>query len=84
MTRSSIFSKTEYVLCCLWYSISKGDTLWALVMEELGFLGVPVVKNLPANTGGTRDSGSILRSGRSPRGGNGNPLQHSCLENSMD
>ena len=53
-------------------------------MEELGFSGGPVVKNLPANTGGTRDSGSILRSGKSPGVGNGNPLQHSCLENSMD
>ena len=53
-------------------------------MEELGFPGGPVVKNLPANTGGTRDSGSILRSGKSPGVGNGNPLQHSCLENSMD
>ena len=55
-----------------------------MVMEELGFSGGPVVKNLPANTGGTRDSGSILRSGKSPGVGNGNPLQHSCLENSMD
>ena len=31
-----------------------------------------VVKNLPANTEDTRDSESILRSGRSPGGGNGN------------
>ena len=30
------------------------------------------------------DSGSIPGSGRSPGGGNGNPLQYSCLENSMD
>jgi len=30
------------------------------------------------------DLGSIPRSGRSPGGGNGNPLQYSCLENSMD
>jgi len=28
--------------------------------------------------------GSIPESGRSPGGGNGNPLQYSCLENSMD
>ena len=32
----------------------------------------------------TGDSGSILGPGRSPREGNGNPLQCSCLENSMD
>ena len=41
-----------------------------------------VVKNPPANTGDIRDTGSIPGSGRSPGGGNGNPLQYSCLENS--
>ena len=30
------------------------------------------------------DPGSIPGSGRSPRGGHGNPLQYSCLENPMD
>ena len=30
------------------------------------------------------DAGSIPGSGRSPGGGNGNPLQYSCLENPMD
>ena len=43
-----------------------------------------VVKNLPASTGDKRDLGSIPGSGRSPGGGNGNPLQYSSLENSMD
>ena len=43
-----------------------------------------VVKNLPANAGDIRDMGSILGSRRSPGGGNGNLLQYSCLENSMD
>ena len=38
---------------------------------------VLVVKNLPANA---RDAGSIPGSGRSPAGGNGNPLQYSCWE----
>ena len=37
-----------------------------------------LVKNLACNAG---DSGSIPGSGRSPREGNGNPLQYSCLEN---
>ena len=41
------------------------------------------VKNPPANTGDVRDAGSIPESGRFPRGGNGNPLQYSCLENPM-
>ena len=43
-----------------------------------------LVKNLPAEAGVTRDVSSIPASGRSPGGGNGNPLQCSCLENSMD
>ena len=43
-----------------------------------------MVKNLPANAGDTRDLGSILGSERSSGVGNGNPLQYSCLENSMD
>ena len=43
-----------------------------------------MVKNLPANAGDTGDAGSIPGSTRSPGGGNGNPLQYSCLENFMD
>ena len=43
-----------------------------------------MVKNLPARAGDLRDSGSIPGSGRSPGGGDGNPLQYSCLENHMD
>ena len=43
-----------------------------------------VVKNPPANTGDIRDTGLIPELGRSPREGNGNPPQDSCLENSMD
>ena len=40
-----------------------------------------MVKNPPANAG---DSGLIPGLGRSPGGGNGNPLQYSCLEDPMD
>ena len=46
----------------------------------MGFEGGPVVKNLPANAG---DAGSVPGLGRSPAGGNGNPLQYSCLGNPM-
>ena len=42
------------------------------------------VKNLPANAGDVRDVDSILGLGRSPEGGQDNPLQYSCLENPMD
>ena len=45
---------------------------------------VLVVKNLPANTGDLRDTGSVPGSGRSLGGGYGNPLQYSCLENPTD
>ena len=40
-----------------------------------------MVKNQPTNE---RDMGLIPGSGRSPGRGHGNPLQYSCLENSMD
>ena len=43
-----------------------------------------MVKNLPANAEDTGDAGSIPGSGRSPGVENGNPLQDSCLGNSMD
>ena len=47
----------------------------------MGFQSGSEVKNLPANAG---DVGSIHGLGISPGGGNGNPLQYSCLENPMD
>ena len=43
-----------------------------------------MVKNPPDNSGAAGDLGSIPGSGRSPGEENGNPLQYSCLENSMD
>ena len=43
-----------------------------------------MVKNLPANAGAAGYTGWIPGLGRSPGGGNGNPLQYSCLENPMD
>ena len=42
---------------------------------------VLVVKNLPANAGDIRDTGSIPGLGRCPGGGHDNPFQYSCLEN---
>ena len=46
--------------------------------------GGTVVKNPPANAGNARDTGSIPELGRSLGVRNGNPLQYSCLKNSMD
>ena len=43
-----------------------------------------VVKSPAANSGDKRDAGVIPGTGRSPGGGQGNPLQYSCRENPMD
>ena len=43
-----------------------------------------MVKKPPVIAGDVRDMGSIPRSGRSHRGGHGNPLQDSYMENPMD
>ena len=43
-----------------------------------------MVKNPPASAGGKGDAGLLFGSGRSPRGGNSNPLHYACLGNPMD
>ena len=50
----------------------------------MGFPSGASGKNPPANAGDIRDTGSIPGSGRSLGEGNGNPLQYSCLGNSVD
>ena len=52
-----------------------------LFMQMLGFHCGSNSKESTCNAG---DLGLIPRLGRSPGEGNGNPFQHSCLENSMD
>ena len=47
----------------------------------MGFPGGSDSKESACNAG---DPGSIPALGRSPRVGNGNPLQYSCLENPYD
>ena len=49
-----------------------------------GAVVVKKKKNPPVNAGDERDTGSIFELGRPPERENGNPLQYSCLENSMD
>ena len=51
---------------------------------KMGFPGGTVVRNPPTNARGTSNADSIPVSGRSPGVGNGSPLQHFCLESSMD
>ena len=59
---------------------------WALETIAAGLLhmGFPGDSDSKASAHNMGDQGLIPRSGRSPGGGNGNPLQYSCLENSMD
>ena len=55
--------------------------LWETLPYPMGASQVAiVVRNPPANAGDAGDSGSIPGSGRYPEGGNGNPLQYSCLK----
>ena len=59
---------------------------WVLVEISAfwqGFPGGSVVKKKKKSTCQEGDVGSILGLGRSPGGGNGNPLQYSCLKNPM-
>ena len=59
--------------------------LWMYVLRIEGASQVVLVeKNPPANAGEARDEGSVPWLGRPPGGGHSNPLQDSCLENSMD
>ena len=48
--------------------------IYAYVCTHMGFPGGSVVKNPLANAGDTGDAGTVPESGRSPGGGNGNPL----------
>ena len=54
-----------------------------VVISAWSFPSDSVVKNLAANVRDAGDMGLTPKLGRSPGGGNGNPLQYSCLENPM-
>ena len=57
--------------------------LYAVVGVFVAFQVALVVKNLLASAEDVKDIGSISGPERSPGGGNGNPLQYSCLENQI-
>ena len=59
----------------------ESDTTERLSLSHLDFPGGSDSKASVYNAG---DLGLIPGSGRIPGEGNGNPLQYSCLENSMD
>ena len=60
---------------------AKGSPDFSCVFPHRGLPSGSVVENPPANSG---DLGSIPGSGRSPGEGHGDPLQYSCLKNSVD
>ena len=64
-------------------SFQSGLAVHRCFLLDLSLLN-QVVKNLPANAGGVRDTGSIPGSGRLSGGGHGNSLQYPCLENPLD
>ena len=61
---------------------NRTNRMWAYTQR--GFSGGSGVKNPPVRSGDTTDAGLIPGSRRSPGTENGNLLQYSCLENSMD
>ena len=78
------YSLKSLCVCFLFQnSVSEPLLLFAMITWRASQV-VLVVKNLPANSGDIRDTGSIPGWGRSPGGGHGNPFQYSCLENPMD
>ena len=92
--RPTLYSKGAPLLyLCASISSSNAFKKWEFITTERGLLfsgvgnlsgsfhGDPEVKNPPAHAA---DMVSVPEWRRSPGGGNGNPLQHSCLENSMD
>ena len=59
---------------CIVHGVAKSQTR----LSDSNFQVARVVKNLSANAGDVKDTGSIPGSGRSPGGGHGYPLQYSC------
>ena len=66
------------------HSLESTFPIKPLLYIHLASLVAQKVKNLPANAGDTRDTSLIPGFGRSPGEGNGNLLQYSYLESSMD
>jgi len=80
----------ELISAFRWKTESQAVKHWYLLIK-LGLSAVVraspvalVVKNRPASAGDRSDTGSVPGLGRLPGGGNGNPLQYSCLGNPMD
>ena len=74
------------------FLILEKETVWTLLWtsRDLNKIGVLVFQGFPGGSNSKESAcnagvpDSITGSGRSPREGNGNPLQYPCLENPMD
>ena len=74
------------------FLILEKETVWTLLwtLRDLNKIGVLVFQGFPGGSNSKESAcnagvpDSITGSGRSPREGNGNPLQYPCLENPMD
>ena len=65
--------------------LGAGNIIWLLHLQDLNSgKRVDVAQMVKVSACNVGDQGSVPESGRSPGEGNGNPLQYSCLENSMD
>ena len=71
-----------FFVCLLFDIYSEVELLGCMVV--LGFQGSASGKNPPVSAGGTKDTGLIPESGKSPGEGHGNPFYYPCLENPMD
>ena len=69
---------------CLDFSPFEKGEFRKIPSRDVKLPGGAVVKNLLANVGDAGDTGFTPGSGRFPGGGNGNPLQYSCLKNPID
>ena len=67
----------------MWVCFLHGKGIYPWSMLRTSFPGGASGKVSAGNAGGAGDPGSIPGLGRHPGGGYGNPLQHSCLENSL-
>ena len=79
---ASIHISRESV-CFIYYHMN-GFTEFHLFLDHLGFPGGARGKESTSKSGDIEDMGLIPRSGSSPRGGHGEPLQYSYLENPKD
>ena len=75
-SRCCIYICMSHSLCFIWFLI------WYIICGLPG--GAKGKEPFPVNARDVRDVGSVPALGRSPGGGNDNPLQYSCLENPMD